>query len=75
MESSCVYGAHAVSAAHGPCRLLAAPRGGCGSLGRPEALEWRFATNSPSIAKRNLKEGPIGKKQEGARPPILLETL
>ena len=30
-----------------------------GSFGRSEASEWRFAANSPSIAKRHQKEGPL----------------
>ena len=64
MESSCVYGAHAVSTAHAPLQTSCRPQVGCGSLGRSEASEWRFAANSPSIAKRNPKEGPLERNEE-----------
>jgi|ERR1700722_15569622 hypothetical protein len=58
-----------------PLQTSCRPRDGCGSLGRSEASEWRFAANSPSIAKRNAKEGPLERKRGGARQPMPPETL
>lgn len=62
VESSCVYGAHAVSTSSWPLQTSCRPR--AAAWAAPRRQSGVLAANSPSIAKRNPKEGPLERNEE-----------